>query len=115
MDYQGLGKRIKMYREKMDMTQQTLGERIDYSTQHISHIETGTTKLSVECFFDIADALQVSLDELACSNVETSVYVLEQELAELLADCTPKEKRILIESVKALKEILKKNDLEGGV
>ena len=31
MDYSGIGKRIKNYREKLKMTQQMLGEETDYS------------------------------------------------------------------------------------
>ena len=53
MDYSRIGERIKKYREKLKMTQQMLGEETDYSVQHISHIETGKTKLSVQCLLDI--------------------------------------------------------------
>lgn len=85
-----------------------LGERTDYSVQHISHIETGKTKLSVECLFDIANALHVSLDELACGYVNSASIVLDGELNSLLEDCTAQEKRILLDTIKTLKNSLRK-------
>lgn len=110
MDYLKLGKRIRLYREKLKMTQQMLGEQADYSVQHISHIETGKTKLSVECLFDIANALNVSVDELACGYVVSSSVVLDEEISALLADCTPKEKHIMLETLKTLKNSLRREE-----
>lgn len=109
MDYTGLGNRIRTYRKKAKMSQQTLGERTDYSVQHISHIENGTTKLSVECLFNIANALDISLDELVCGYVNSASVILDSELNELLKDCTPQEKEIFIETIKTLKTNLRKN------
>lgn len=108
MNYSGLGKRIRSYRQKLHMSQQVLGEQINYSVQHISHIETGKTKLSVECLFDIANALQVSLDELACGYVSSASPVLDEEISVLLADCSPQEKEIILETLKTLKGSLRK-------
>lgn len=112
MDYSGLGNRIRTYRQKLNMSQQVLGERTDYSVQHISHIETGKTKMSVECLFDIANALNVSLDELACGYVNSASVVLDNELHSLLEDCTAQEKEILLDTVKTLKNSLRKYKTE---
>lgn len=109
MDYSGLGKRIRTIRISRKMTQQMLGEETDYSVRHISHVETGKTKLSVECLFDIANALNVSLDELACGYVNSASVVLDSELKAILDDCTPQEKEIILDTVKTLKRSLKKN------
>ena len=109
MDYSGIGKRIKNYREKLKMTQQMLGEETDYSVQHISHIETVKTKLSVKCLLDIANALQVSVDELVCGYVSSSSVIVDREISNLMEDCSPQEKQIILETIKALKESLRKN------
>lgn len=109
MDYTGLGNRIRTYRKKAKMSQQTLGERTEYSVQHISHIENGTTKLSVECLFNIANALNISLDELVCGYINSASVILDNELKELLEDCSPQEKEIIIETIKTLKINLRKN------
>ncbi len=110
MDYSGLGKRIRAIRIRRKMTQQMLGEETDYSVQHISHVETGKTKLSVECLFDIANALNVSLDELVCGYVNSASVVLDQKLKTLLDDCSPREKEIILDTVKSLKKSLRKNN-----
>ena len=109
MDYSRIGERIKKYREKLKMTQQMLGEETDYSVQHISHIETGKTKLSVQCLLDIANALHVSVDELVCGYNTASSVILDQEIKELLDDCTPQEKQIILETMKSLKSSLRKS------
>ena len=109
MDYSRIGERIKKYREKLKMTQQMLGEETDYSVQHISHIETGKTKLSVQCLLDIANALHVSVDELVCGYTSSSSVILDRELKDLLDDCTPQEKQILLETMKSLKSSLRKS------
>ena len=109
MDYSGIGKRIKNYREKLKMTQQMLGEETDYSVQHISHIETGKTKLSVKCLLDIANALQVSVDELVCGYVSSSSVIVDREISNLMEDCSPQEKQIILETIKALQDSLRQN------
>ena len=109
MDYTGLGNRIRTYRKKAKMSQQTLSDRTEYSVQHISHIENGTTKLSVECLFNIANALNISLDELVCGYVNSASVVLDNDLKDLLSGCTPGEKEIIIETIKTLKINLRKN------
>ncbi len=80
MDYSGIGKRIKKYRDAAKMTQQELAEATNYSIQHISHIENGQTKLSLKCLLSIASALQISVDQLVCTDVPSSSVVLDQEI-----------------------------------
>ena len=109
MDYSRIGERIKQYREKLKMTQQMLGEETDYSVQHISHIETGKTKLSVQCLLDIANALHVSVDELVCGYTSSSSVILDRELKQQKQHSTPHEKHIHHETKKSLKSSLRKS------
>lgn len=46
------------------LSQEELAEKIGISTTHMSHIETANTKLSLQVLVNIAEALQVSTDEL---------------------------------------------------
>lgn len=41
------------------MSQEKLAEMINISVTHMSHIETGCTKMSLEVFGDITEALSV--------------------------------------------------------
>ena len=46
MDYYAIGQRIRKIRKAHKLSQETLSERIGISVTHMSHIETGNTKLS---------------------------------------------------------------------
>ena len=50
MDYYEIGQRIRKVRKTKRLSQEQLAERIGISTTHMSHIETGNTKLSIEVF-----------------------------------------------------------------
>ena len=64
MDYTAIGKRIRAKRKQMDLSQEELAEMVNISTVHMSHIETGYTKLSLPVLVDIACALGVRTDDL---------------------------------------------------
>ena len=64
MDYAMLGKRVKIRRTVMGITQAELAELIDVSTSFIGHIERGSRKLSVETLYNLCKALYTSADFL---------------------------------------------------
>ncbi len=83
MDYVKLGIQVKNARTKQGITQAKLAEMTGYSVQHISHVETGNTKLSVELLVELANALNVSLDQLlkdSLKNRKQGSIVLEIEV-----------------------------------
>ena len=47
MDYVAVGRRIRAQRKKLSLSQEELAEMVNISTVHMSHIETGYTKLSL--------------------------------------------------------------------
>ena len=96
LNYAELGQRIRKYRQSAHMTQEQLGEKIDMATSNISHIERATTQVSLPSLVKIANALNVSLDQLVCDSLSamSSAY-LDRDIAELLESCTPKEKKII--------------------
>ena len=64
MDYKLLGQKVIQYRKLMNMTQQQLADRLHLSTETISRIEKGKTKLSLENAVLLAKGMGVSLDAL---------------------------------------------------
>lgn len=64
LDYKAIGKRIKIARIQVDLTQEKLAEYVNLSPSHMSNIETGTTKVSLTTIVNIANALSVSVDDL---------------------------------------------------
>lgn len=47
LDYSDIGKRIRYLRTSKQISQEELAEAAELSVTHISHIETGNTKLSL--------------------------------------------------------------------
>lgn len=61
-----LGLTIAYHRKLRGLTQIALAERVNISRTHISNIEApnGTTSVSLETLFDIADALEIPVKDL---------------------------------------------------
>lgn len=105
--YELIGKRVREYRKKQRFTQQALAEKVGLVPSNISHIERGTTKLSIQSLIRIANALHVSAESLLCDNLEHAIQPFQQEIADIIDDCSPKEIRILAEILVASKEIIR--------
>lgn len=71
----------------MNLSQEELAEKIGISTTHMSHIETGSTKLSLPVLVELAENLKVKTDYLLFSqpkidNSET-IKLLQQAISSL--------------------------------
>ena len=64
MDYKAIGKRVRLRRQIMELTQEGLAEKIGVCTSFVGHIERGTRKLSVETLYALCKALDTSSDFL---------------------------------------------------
>lgn len=107
LDYQSIGIRVRRLRKAKGLTQQALAELSNQEPSNISHIERGATKLSLPTLVSIANALDVTVDELLCDSLTASASVFEREATQLLADCSHQELKIITETMRALKESLR--------
>lgn len=64
VSYEALGRRVRAKRTALTWTQERLANEIDVSTSFIGHIERGTRKASIDTLVALANAMQVSTDEL---------------------------------------------------
>jgi transcriptional regulator with XRE-family HTH domain len=64
MDYVLLGKRVRIRRTVLELTQEELAEKIGVCTSFIGHIERGSRKLSVDTLYALCKALETSADFL---------------------------------------------------
>ena len=103
MDYYAIGQRIRKIRKAHGMSQEELAERVDISTTHMSHIETGNTKLSLPVLVDIATVLEVRTDDLLHGNSSFTGDSVLEDIAEVLTGCTAKEAKVIAVVVKATK------------
>ena len=108
LDYIAIGMRIRRFRKERGMTQQTLAERSNQEPSNISHIERGATKLGLPTIVKIANALEVTVDDLLCDSLENSTVSFEREVSELLADCSHWELKVITGTMHSLKENLRK-------
>lgn len=109
LDYKAIGKRIKIARIKADLTQERLAERIGISPTHLSNIETGTTRVSLNTIISIANALSVTSDDLLCDNIIMAKVPFEKDIAALLEDCDEYEIRIVKDIISSLKDTLRRD------
>ena len=106
IDYEALGKRISNARKQIGITQEALGEQLNMTRKHISVIETAINLPSLDTLFDIANALNVSADDLLVDSLTHSASTADSEIHRLLLDCNTTEQEILTRTVKELKAIL---------
>ncbi len=101
VDYFEIGQRIRKFRKAHSLSQEELAEKVGISTTHMSHIETGNTKLSLPVLVLLADALGVRTDDLLFDNPDAGYAATTNEILELLERCTPQQLRFLKELIQA--------------
>ncbi|MBQ2929275.1 MAG: helix-turn-helix transcriptional regulator [Clostridia bacterium] len=106
MDYNAIGQRIKRMRKARGLSQENLAEFAEISTVHMSHIETGKTKLSLPVIVAIADALDVRVDSLLYDEPRSGVSIAVDEIAALLEGCDAKQTAFIADLVRAAKHAL---------
>lgn len=111
INYLSIGKNIRKYRKKNSHSQEWLAEKVDVGTTHISHIETGNTKLSLATLIKIANALEVSADEILCDNLTNSKEVFISEIHLNLDDCSEDELKFICDLVSYTKKALRKRNI----
>ncbi len=107
LDYVMIGNRIREVRKLKKWTQEILAEKSGIEPSNISHIERAATKLSLQTLVSIANALEVSADDLLYGNLEKSSHVSAKIINDLLSDCTPDELVAIAEVLKTTKTVLR--------
>ena len=103
MDYYKIGQKIRKIRKAHGLSQEELAEMGNISTTHMSHIETGNTKLSLPVFVDIAAALEVRTDDLLDTPTAATTSTSMDEIAAVLERCSAQEAKVIADVVKAAK------------
>ncbi|MBQ9082420.1 MAG: helix-turn-helix transcriptional regulator [Clostridia bacterium] len=108
MNYNEIGRRIRKFRKMRGFSQEELAERVDISVPHMSHIETGNTKLSLPVLVAIAGALEVRTDDLLFDWDTTTHGTAAGDIADILNHCTPGQAKALADIVKTAKQSMDK-------
>ena len=103
MDCYKIGQKIRKIRKAHGLSQEELAEKVNISTTHMSHIETGNTKLRLPVFVDIATALEVRTDDLLDPPIAAATSSSMDEIVAVLERCSAQEAKVIIDVVKATK------------
>lgn len=87
MDYVDIGRRIRIQRRFLNLTQGELANQIGVSPSFIGHLERGTRQASLETLVALANVLDVSLDYLLAASLKrTCLANLEKPFNERQLD-----------------------------
>lgn len=109
MDYYEIGQRIRKIRKAHGLSQEELAEKIGISVTHMSHIETGNTKLSLPVFVELSRALEVRTDELLSDNHPGIRVASIEAIIHMLETCSTQQIRIIEDILPAIKAALGKH------
>lgn len=101
MDLRDVGLRIKENREIKGLTQEELAALVDLSPTHISVIERGQKVPKLDTFVAIANALDVSADNLLRDVVAQSVNGVVNNLSASIMKLPQKEQKRVIRAIEA--------------
>ena len=104
LNYVEIGKRIKLKRNEMHLTQEKLSEIIDVSPSYISEIERGTSICSLATITNISTVLQTSLDYLVFGITENNS---DKTFTEVLKSVPEKNHKLFINLCENISNSLK--------
>ena len=84
-----MGRRIKMRRKELHIKQAELAETLEISNNHMSSIENGRQKPSLDTFIRLCDYLNVTPDYLLLGSMHA--YNLPQDILDKLRLCSQED------------------------
>lgn len=109
IDYVSIGEKIKEARREKRLSQQALAEMINCSPSYISYIETAEKCLSLNMLILIANALNLSADDILQDSLINVVKIKKRDFSKLLGDCNEYEMKILLDILAKAKDSIRQN------
>ena len=104
--YKAVGSRIREIRLSKNMSQADLAEKAHLSLPAVSSIENAHSKIWLATFAKIAEALQVSADDILKLDTPAATDSYPEEFAQILEGCSNSDIASILEIVKQLKTTL---------
>lgn len=102
IQYNVIGNRIQMRRKELGMKQYVLAEQLDISNNHMSSIENGREKPSLEILLHICDILKITPDYLLLGNMHTDD--ISQDILASLRLCSKEDVKLARDFIELLVE-----------
>lgn len=100
INYREIGDKIRIEREKFDISREKFAEMLDLSPFFIGQIERGERKMSIGTLINVSECLHVSIDYLIYG--EISIVQEHNSLQELINKCSEKEAKVIEEITKII-------------
>lgn len=105
--YNDMGNRIKIRRKELRIKQAELAEMLNISNNHMSSIENGRQKPSLDTFIQICNLLKVTPDYLLLGNMHA--YNIPQDITDKLRLCSQADIELARDFIELLVERNKKS------
>ena len=99
MDFNTVGLNIKKFREKNNLRQEDLAEKIGMTANYIGLVERGERIPALPTFVDILNALGASADVVLADVLESGYLTKSSLLGEKLKDLSPEDREHIFEIV----------------
>jgi len=107
LNREDIGMRICYHRKINKITQEELAFRTNLSRVHIGYLKRGERTPSLESIVTIANALNVSADDILAGNLFVSETRISDDEIDILEDCSEEEMEILLRTMRSLRETIR--------
>ena len=105
IDYKLIGQRIKEYRQKAALTQETVAEQADITTVYLSKIENGHVKPTLDLLDRLCGSIGCELTDILTDVTPTSLHYQSEQVVTLFRACSPQVKPIALDLLKNLTKL----------
>lgn len=100
VDYEKVGGKIRIERERFGMNREEFTELLDISPYFLGQIERGERKMSVNTLVNLCECLHISVDSLFCEQVNENTNT--DDLHSLINKCSEKEVSVIQAIIKLI-------------
>lgn len=101
-----LGTNIQSKRKSKHLNQEELAYRVGISRNYLSMIETGKKEVSITYLVELAENLECTVNDFLIGSQNYDTTDTAREIEDLLIDCNPTEKIIILEMCMSVKNAL---------
>jgi len=107
INYKKIRQNMRSARRSMGLTQEALAEQAGLSANHISHVEIGSSPISLPALLKICNVLGTTADRLLYDNLSHPTEHMSAIVAECFADATPQEASVMLSVAESAKQAMR--------
>lgn len=108
MNIDSIGKYLRKYRKKKNMSQETLAELIDVSVPYISMLENSQKYPALDTLISLANALDISPNHLLCETMNNEYEMKRSVMLDEISELPEREQERIFTVVRAMIEEAKR-------